>query len=203
MKLVYGTTNQAKIHFMKRRVKRLDIEILSLEDVGAPRFNIEECGKNQLENARIKAHAYYKALNMPVFSCDSGLYIEGLDDARQPGINIRGPGDRMDDNEAIDYYTSLATEFGGFMAARYQNAICLVADNTRYFEYMGDEIASERFYIVTRPHEKRVKGFPIDSISVDIESGLYYYDIEGHEEKYINDCYVAFFEMVLTELQMG
>jgi hypothetical protein len=33
LKLIYGTTNKAKIDFMKRRVESLGIEILSLNDV--------------------------------------------------------------------------------------------------------------------------------------------------------------------------
>ena len=67
MKLVYGTTNKAKIEFMKCRVEHLGIEILSLDDVGAPKMQIEENGNSPLDNARIKALAYYEVLKMPVF----------------------------------------------------------------------------------------------------------------------------------------
>jgi len=188
MKLVYGTTNKAKIDFMKRRVEHLGIEILSLNDVGAPKMHIEENGKDPLDNARIKALAYYDALKMPVFSCDSGLYIDGLDDERQPGINIRGQGDYMDDDEAIRHYTALAEELGGSMISWYKNAICLVIDETQVYEHMGEDIASERFLLVSKPHEKRVvaKGFPLDCLSVHIESGKYYYDIDGYSDKYLN-----------------
>ena len=199
MKLVYGTTNTGKIEFMQKRIKRAGIEILSLDDVGAFKLDIIECGNSPLENARIKAFAYYEALKMPVFSCDSGLYIDELDDERQPGLNVRGINDDMTDDDALIYYSGLAEEFGGKITARYVNAICLVYDETHIFEHMGADIASEPFYFVSKPHEKRVKGFPLDCISVHIESGKYYYDIEGYQEKYLeaDDGYVKFFQRFL------
>jgi len=186
MKLVYGTTNKAKIQFMNRRVETLGIKILSLDDVDAPRLNIIESGKTPLENARIKALAYYNALKMPVFSCDSGLYIEGLPDDRQPGVNVRGINDEKSDEETISFYSSIAEEFGGQMTARYLNAICLVMDDNQIYQHMGEDISTEPFYIVSKVHDRRREGFPLDSISVHIESGMYYYDRDGHGEKYAN-----------------
>ena len=205
MKLIYGTTNKAKIEFMKKRVEPLGIELLSLEDVNAPKLRIDENGNSPLENAKIKALAYYEALKMPLFSCDSGLYIDGLDDARQPGINVRGLHDHMNDDETREYYSALAAEFGGKMTARYQNAICLILDETRIYEYMGDDIASEPFWLVSKPHEKRNEGFPLDCISVHIESGKYYYDIDGYGEKYLeaDNGFAAFFKRVLSEKEKG
>jgi hypothetical protein len=41
MKLIYGTTNKAKIDFMKKRIEPLGIEILSLIDVDAPNLDID------------------------------------------------------------------------------------------------------------------------------------------------------------------
>jgi 8-oxo-dGTP diphosphatase len=203
LKLIYGTTNKAKIDFIKRRVESLGIEILSLNDVNAPKMHIEENGNSPLENAKIKAAAYYDALKMPVFSCDSGLYIDSLDDARQPGINIRGQGDYMDDDEATRYYSALAAEFGGKMTAWYQNAIVLVMSDGQIYEHMGDDIASERFLLVSKPHEEgiKAKGFPLDCLSVHIDSGKYYYDIEGYNDKYLNvhEGFAAFFLKVLKE----
>ncbi|MCL2753562.1 MAG: hypothetical protein FWE44_05390 [Defluviitaleaceae bacterium] len=103
MKIVYGTTNAAKIAFMQKQTINLGMEILSLADVNAPKIHVEEYGNSPLENAKIKALAYHEALQMPVFSADSGLYIDGLDDDQQPSINIRGIGDYMDDDMTIAY----------------------------------------------------------------------------------------------------
>ena len=198
MNLIYGTTNKSKITFMQNRIKHLGIKILSLNDVNAPRLDIAENGSNPLENARIKALAYYDALKMPIFSCDSGLYIDGLAEEKQPGINIRGIGDYMDDHTAITYYSKLAEEMGGGMIARYKNAICLILDDGQIYEHMGEDIASEPFILSSKPHPKRNKGFPLDSLSINIKSGKYYFDMDN-TEKYVkmDDGFTLFFQRVL------
>ena len=202
MILIYGTTNNAKLRFMKRRIEPLGIEILSLDDIGAPKLDIDESGNDPLENAKIKALAYYKALNAPVFSCDSGLYFDGIENARQPGVHVRCVnGKRLDDDGMIAHYSGLAAEFGGRITARYKNAICLVMNGSEIYEHMGEDIASEPFYIVSAPHEKRREGFPLDSLSVHIQSGQYYYERGNNEGKYSDsdDGFAAFFKRVLME----
>jgi len=199
MKLLYGTTNKAKITYMQQRVAHLGIRLLSLADVAAPKLHIEENGNSPLENARIKALAYYDMLKIPLFSADSGLYIDGLDDGRQPGINVRGPGDHMNDDEAIAHYCALAAEMGGKMVARYKNAIVLIDTDGQIHEHMGDDIASEPFLLVSKPHCKiRREGFPLDSLSVHIASGKYYYDLPN-DSKYgeSSDGFVNFFQKSL------
>jgi len=143
-----------------------------------PKLYIEENGSSPLENAKIKALAYYDVLKMPLFSADSGLYVDGLEDGRQPGINVRGIGDHMDDDDAVAYYSALADEMGGQMVAQYKNAICLILGDGQMYEYMGEDIAIEPFLMVSKPHKIRKEGFPLDSLSVDIKNGKYFYDLE-------------------------
>lgn len=180
IRLLYGTSNPAKLQHMKEILDGLNIEIQGLNDIGnldiAP---IDETGNSPLENAKLKAISYYNALKRPVFSCDSGLYIEGLEKEKQPGVHVRRVnGEKLNDNEMIDYYTNLATELGGIAKAKYKNAICLVIDEENIFEYNGEDIASEEFIITSKPHSKRINGFPLDSISIKIETGQYYMDID-------------------------
>jgi len=199
MKLLYGTSNHSKIKTMREHVAPLGIEILSLNDISAPDIEIDESGTHPLENARIKALAYYDALKIPVFSCDSGLYIDGLEDARQPGVYVRRiNGRRLSDDEMIAHYSTLANESGGSLTARYQHSICLVLDEGEIHEHAGEDIASEPFMIVSTPHAKRSKGFPLDSLSVHIASGMYYYDIANYKDKYfgIAGGFTAFFEKI-------
>lgn len=89
MKVLYGTTNPAKIQYMKEFLKGLDIEIVGLKDVNLDIGSVEEVGNSPLENARIKAINYSKYVDMPVFSCDTGLYIKGLEVNKQPGVYVR------------------------------------------------------------------------------------------------------------------
>ena len=90
MKLLYGTGNPAKLDVMRRRLADLGIELIGLKDLGEVRLpEIIEDGKTPLENARKKAEAYFEALHMPVFSCDSGLYFDDVAEEDQPGVHVR------------------------------------------------------------------------------------------------------------------
>lgn len=179
MEILYGTTNNGKLQAMKNAVKDLDIELIGLNDVGSDLPNINENGTTPLENAEIKARAYYEAFHMPVFSCDSGLFFDEVREEEQPGIHVRRiNGQELSDDEMIQYYASLAKRYGGKITGRYRNAIYFILDENHHYSSMDMSIATEPFILVAEPHEKRVEGFPLDSLSVDIGSGKYYYDLE-------------------------
>ncbi len=203
LSVIYGTLNQAKIEYMKQLVSNLPVEIKGLSEKVGP---IAESGNSPLENARIKALAFFKTLKQPVFSCDSGLYFKNLPKDQQPGTYIRRINNKsLTDDEMISYYSNLAKNYGGRLTAYYQNAICLVWRNDLVFEYAGDDIASEPFYLVEQSHSKRISGFPLDSLSVDINSGKYYYDLENYNYSDSKSAagFCAFFERVLCKLRSG
>lgn len=178
MKILYGTTNKAKLQAMKLAVETLDIELIGLNDLGVKLPSIVESGNTPLGNAEIKARAYYEAFRMPVFSCDSGLYFDELNEEEQPGIHVRRiKGRELTDDEMIQYYASLANKYGGKITGRYRNAIYFILDEHHHYSSMDMSIATEPFILVSEPHLKRVEGFPLDSLSIDIASGKYYYDL--------------------------
>jgi XTP/dITP diphosphohydrolase len=202
---IYGTCNAGKIQFMREVLKPIELHVMGIGDISLSLPNIDENGASPLENARIKALAYYKALreqtklNYPLFSCDSGLYIDGLPEKEQPGIHIRRAGGiSMTDEEMIDYYSSVAAQFGGKVIARYRNAICLVVSENERHDYMGDDIASSEFLLVTKPHSKRESGFPLNSLSVHIESGEYYNDLSIKPRNISQEGFRMFFKRVLV-----
>lgn len=112
MKLLFGTGNQAKLSVMRKRLDKLGIELVGLNDLktkGTYIPEVTENGSTPLENARLKAFAYYEAFQMPVFSCDSGLYFENVPDEIQPGVHMRNiNGKCLSDEEMVTYYTGLA-----------------------------------------------------------------------------------------------
>lgn len=89
MKLIYATTNENKKKVLQKEFENLNIEVLSLKDIG---FNDEiiENGTTFLENAKIKAQTIYdfckrKHLDaLCILGDDSGLCIDALDN--RPGI---------------------------------------------------------------------------------------------------------------------
>ena len=179
MKILYGTTNKAKLDLMKRATSPLGIEILGLSDLDFETPDVSEVGDTPLENAEIKARAYFKAFGIPVFSCDSGLYFDGIPDDEQPGIYVRRVGGKeLGDREMTEHYASLSARYGGNLIGRYKNAIYLILDENRHFSSMDDSIATEAFILADKPHEKSVVGFPLDRLSKDIKSGEYYYNMK-------------------------
>ena len=179
MKILYGTTNKGKLQAMKKAVETLDIELIGLGDIDSELPYINENGKTPLENAEMKAKAYYEAFHMPVFSCDSGLYFDELQEDEQPGLHVRRiNGKELTDDEMIEYYAALAERHGGKITGRYRNAIYFILDEEHHYSSMDMSIATEPFVLGTKPHAKRVVGFPLDSLSIDIATGKYYYDLE-------------------------
>ena len=107
MKIIYGTSNQAKIAQVKDYLdyKNIDVEILSLKDIG---FNeeIDENGTTFEENSLIKAKAI-KAycekndINEIIMTDDAGLCIDALNG--EPGVySARYAGDHAPQIVAIN-----------------------------------------------------------------------------------------------------
>ena len=181
MRLVYGTNNPAKLSAMRSRLAGLNIELIGLEETDKEIPVVEEKGKSPIENAKQKAFAYYKALKEPVFSCDTGLYFDNTPEKVQPGVHVRNiNGKCLNDDEMITYYSGLAKEYGN-LVAQYRNAICLILDENHIYSAMEESMASEPFIITSKPHPQRQAGFPIDSISIDIKTGKYYFDLDNKE----------------------
>lgn len=157
----------------------LGVELIRLNDLKTGIPQVAETGETPLDNARLKAQAYYKAFGIPVFSCDSGLYFDHIPEALQPGIHVRlVNGKRLTDEEMITYYSGLAKTYGD-LTARYQNAICLIKSPEEIWESMDDSLSGERFILTSKPHGKRREGFPLDSLSIHIKTGKYYFDMDG------------------------
>ena len=107
MKIIYGSGNKAKvekvINFFK--ANKIDIEILSLKDIGFDREIIED-GKTFEENSLIKAKAIkdfceQKEINEIIVTDDAGLCVDALDG--RPGVySARYAGDHASQEETIN-----------------------------------------------------------------------------------------------------
>jgi inosine/xanthosine triphosphate pyrophosphatase family protein len=181
MTLLYATKNPAKLAMMRELLSSTGIEILGLNDF-EPLPDAPEEGGTPLENARQKAQFYYDILKKPLFSCDSGLFFDPPHEALSPGVHVRGWGEnRLSDENTIMHYAKIAKKAGGLLSARFRNAVTLItADGI--IESDGTELSDPPFGICAVPHEKRIPGLPLGSLSVRLRSGAYYFDSEDDEE---------------------
>lgn len=88
MKVLFATTNQAKVERYAGSLNYNNIEFVTLKDLNL-NLNVEETGKTAIENAYIKAKAYYDATKIITIAVDDNLFIEGVPDEKQPGTHVR------------------------------------------------------------------------------------------------------------------
>lgn len=99
-KILVGTHNPGKLTEIKKQLAPLNIEVLSLDDVGIKQ-DFDENGKTFEENALGKAKFYYQLSGIPTLADDAGLEIDILNG--EPGVlSRRWPGHEASDQELLD-----------------------------------------------------------------------------------------------------
>ena len=73
-------------------------QVLTIKDLGI-NLKPEETGNNAIENAYIKAKAYYDKTKITTIGMDNNLYIEELPEEKQPGTHVR----RVNGKEKKEY----------------------------------------------------------------------------------------------------
>jgi len=124
--VLFATTNMAKIGKYKERLEQKGIKLMTINDLDF-KLEIDENGKNAIENANIKAKLYYEKMKIPTIGMDNCLYIEELPEEKQPGTHVRRVnGKELTGEEMIEHYTHLAKEYGGKLTAKwvYGMVIC-------------------------------------------------------------------------------
>ena len=179
MKVLFATTNLAKIKKYKKALEENGIELITISDLDF-KLNLEENGKNAIENAYIKAKTYYDATQIPTIGIDNCLFIEGLPEEKQPGTHVRRVnGKELTDEEMIEHYTKLVKEYGGKLTAKwvYGMVICNGKETKEYSWSKSD------FYLVDKPCQKRTPGYPLDSITIMPESNQYLVELTEEQRK--------------------
>ena len=77
MKGLFATTNPAKVKRYKEQLSENGIELISINDIDE-KLDINENGKDAIENAYIKAKTYYDKTKIPTIGMDDCLFIEGI-----------------------------------------------------------------------------------------------------------------------------
>lgn len=178
MKVLIGTTNPSKVRRFEEFLDGFEVEFCTLKDLEI-QDEPEEMGNTPEENAILKAKFYGQYFDYVICN-DSGLYFDELplDDSRQPGLNIRTPkGVRLNDEEMITYYVELVHSLGGKVLAYYLDGIAVYNKGKIYSFMEGRESAKlSGFYMVDKPSDKRHEGWPLDSLSLNRNTMMYFVD---------------------------
>lgn len=177
MKVLLATGNPAKKERYQSLVSEFGYEVLSLKDVNI-KVDIDESGNNPLENALIKARAYYKESGIPTIAQDDGLFIDKFSDDKQPGTHVRRVnGKELNDDEMIEYYTKELEKVGGKSKAKWVRGLVFIDENAK--EHI---LATEdETLFVSKPCEKREVGYPLSSIG--FKEKLNKYTVEMTKEE--------------------
>ena len=178
MKVLFATTNPAKVGKYREALKEKDIELITLKDLDL-NLHVEETGKNCMENALIKAKAYYEATGIVSIGMDNSLFIEELPEEKQPGTHVRRVnGKELSDEEMIEYYTGLVKEYGGKLTAKWVYGM-VVYGNDGAKEHTWSK---SHFYFVDSASTKRNPGYPLDSIAIIPEFNKYLVELTEDEK---------------------
>ena len=179
MKVLFATTNLAKVKKYKKALEEKGIELITINDLDF-KLNIDENGKNAIENAYIKAKTYYDVTKMTTIGMDNCLFIEELPEEKQPGTHVRRiNGKELTDEEMIVYYTNLVKEYGGRLTAKWVYGM-VIYNGEEKKEYTWTK---SDFYLVDKPCNKRNPGYPLDSISVMPENNQYWLELTEEEKR--------------------
>ena len=138
MDFILATNNMKKLAEMQRILSPLGINVITAKMLGKQLEDVEEDGKTFEDNAKLKARAACKEMNMPAIADDSGLCVDYLDGA--PGIfSARFAGEHGNDEKNNDL---LLEKLDGVplekRTAHYVCAICCTFPDGREIVVRGE-----------------------------------------------------------------
>ena len=183
--ILFATGNKSKAKRFTKGLLEHDIKVLTLEDINI-NIEVEENGSTAIENALIKARAYAKETNLPVFAMDDTLYIDNIPDDKQPGLFVRRVnGKKLNDEEMIEYYSNLAKEYGtnGLLTGRWIYGMALI-NNGHEYTYTWSK---QNFYITSTPSNIINPGYPLNTISINIKLNKYFTELTEEDKLLIQE----------------
>ena len=183
--ILFATTNKSKINDFKDKLFKYNIEVLSLEDLNI-KIDVIENGKSAIENALLKVRSCKKYTNLPIIGMDDSLYLEGVPEDIQPGLYVRRvSGKTLNDEEMIDYYTSIVKKYGinGRIECKWVYGFALIDADRKEYTYSW---CIDNFYMVEKPSNIIKPGYPLNSITKYKENNEYFDEINDDEKEKLN-----------------
>ena len=191
-RLLIATTNPAKLAEYRLLLRDLELELVSLGEVGiadAP----EESGATFAENALIKARFYFARARVATLADDGGLEIDAL--GGEPGVRshrwLNSGGDDSDAALVAEVIRRMKDVPSGRRGARLRAATALIYDDDdgrvreRIAEAAIEGVIAERAYPQIRA------GFPYRAVLFMPERGCYVGELGDEEEAKISQRRIA------------
>ena len=197
MEILIATHNKAKFKMYKRILDKYGFKSYNLNDINIV-SEIEENGITPLENAVLKVKGYYNLTSLPTISIDDGLDIDNILEELNPGVNVRRVyGKKLTDEEMIKYYTDLAKQYGknGKLNARFVKGVAIYSNNELYTCTFNREVI-----ISDKAVNKKVEGYPMNSITLDPKFKKYTIDLTDEEKQDIDERYYFEFENLVKKV---
>ncbi len=178
MKVLFATNNPAKIEYYAKELNRNGMEVITIKDLEKS-LEVEENGKDAIENASMKAETYYKEYKMPTIAIDDTLFIEGLSDEKQPKTQVRRVnGKRLNDEEMLTHYRKIVHDLGGQTNAYWLHgiAVCKNGKTTTYSK-------KTEFIFTEKVSPVISEGYPLDSMTYVPEYNKFLSELTPQEKE--------------------
>jgi len=169
--ILFATGNASKVSRYSGKLLEKGISLKSLKDLNI-NIEVEENGKTAIENATIKAKAYYEATKMTTMAVDDTMYIDDIPEEKQPGVFVRRVnGKRLNDEEMIEYYTNLVKTYGkdGKLNTKWILGMVIIKDG----EISTYTDVTSEYYLVDTPAKEMKEGYPLSSILINKKANKY------------------------------
>ena len=188
MKLVIATRNKDKIIEIKEIFEGNSFELISLSEFPqAP--EVEETGKNLLENALLKAESAAKTTGLPAIADDTGLFVDALNG--EPGVrSSRYAGENVsyEENRKL-LLKNLDNAHGADRRARFET-IAVLVDESGHITAKGEVEG-----LITN-EERGNNGFGYDPIFQSVYSEKTFGELTRTEKKAFSHRGKAFQELL-------
>lgn len=184
MKVLFATTNKAKVRYYANKLKEKGFDIVTLSDLDII-LDVEENGQNPMENAIIKAKTYAQISNIPTIALDDGLFFDNVPQEVQPGTNVRRiSGKRLNDEEMINYYVGLVNQYGnnGKLDGYFLKGVA-IADNEEVHQFQKKTprcFTNQKSSVID-------DGYPLASIQIISEVNKFKSELTKEEEELTMD----------------
>ncbi|MDP3983176.1 MAG: non-canonical purine NTP pyrophosphatase [bacterium] len=173
--LLIATKNPAKVTEFQNLLQDLDLELVTLADLGI-KTDVDETEDSFQDNSKLKAVTYSQLTNYPVIADDGGMEIYKLNN--EPGVKSRRWIDgihEFSDDEIIGYILGRMYNFkGANRNARLRAIVTFALPDGQVWQEEG----IVEGYIAQYPGGVKREGFPFRSVFKIKDIDKYYQDEE-------------------------